>query len=93
MPTIARDPHNAKSSDHVMTRAEALAKLASVRHHCFVRGILGHRSHDRDLDQPAEDDSRQAFRIVNRLYVRLRDRLDGQSDATGSSRTRRRVAA
>lgn len=45
-----------------MDRQEALEKLISVRHHCFVRGVL------RD-----EGDFRMAFRDVNRLYVQLRD--------------------
>lgn len=45
-----------------MTRDEALTKLVSVRHHCFVRGVLND-----------ESGFREAFRDVNRLYVKLRD--------------------
>jgi hypothetical protein len=45
-----------------MTREEALAKLISVRHHCFVAGVLHY-----------EADYRDAFRTLNRLYVQLRD--------------------
>lgn len=44
-----------------MDREEALNKLISVRHHCFV----GWRGHD--------DSYRLAFRDLNRLYVELRD--------------------
>jgi hypothetical protein len=56
-----------------MSREEALAKLISVRHYCFLRGVLGKRSGDRKLDRPPEDDFRAAFREVNRLYVQLGD--------------------
>jgi hypothetical protein len=48
-------------------------KLISVRHYCFLRGVLGNRSFDRKRDVHPEDDFRQAFREVNRLYVNLRD--------------------
>jgi hypothetical protein len=48
-----------------MTRDDAIAKLISVRHYCFVRGVLGRLG--------GGDDFRQAFRTANRLYVALRD--------------------
>jgi hypothetical protein len=67
-----------------MIREEAIDKLVSVRHCCFVRGILG-RSKDADF--------RQAFLTVNRLYVRLRDSVKGLSDARIRSLARRRKAA
>lgn len=53
--------------------SDATAKLCSIRHHCFVRGILGQRN--RKNDQPPEDDFRQAFRTVNRLYVQARHNI------------------
>jgi hypothetical protein len=59
-----------------MTREDAFAKLTSVRHYCFVRGVLGSRSNKRDEDRPPEEDFRQAFRTVNRLYIRLRDNIE-----------------
>ena len=46
-----------------MTRDEALATLISVRHFCFLRGVLG-----------GENDFREAFRTLNRFYVALRTR-------------------
>lgn len=55
-----------------MNRDEALAMLIGARHHCFVRGVLGNRSFDRELDKKPEDDFRSAFRELNRLYVELR---------------------
>ena len=58
----------------------ATAKLlCSVRHFCFVRGILGDRKKG-GQNQPPEDDFRQAFRTVNRLYVQARRgiELEGQ---------------
>jgi hypothetical protein len=59
-----------------MTRLEAFAKLISVRHYCFVRGVMGSRSNKREEDQPPEEDFRQAFRTLNRLYNRLRDNIE-----------------
>ena len=47
-----------------MSREDVLAKLSSVRHYCFVRGLVGRK--------PCPD-FRQAFRTVNRLYVEVRD--------------------
>lgn len=47
-----------------MSRDEAIAKLISVRHHCFMLGVLG---------RSPLDDFRHAFRTINRLYVELRD--------------------
>jgi hypothetical protein len=66
-----------------MTRDEALAKLISVRHCCFVRGILG---------QAPDSDFRQALRTINRLYVEVRDRLEVQSDIRKAGARRRRSA-
>lgn len=48
-----------------MTRDDVIAKLISVRHHCFVRGVLGHG----DSRIGGDDAFRQAFRTVNRAYV------------------------
>jgi hypothetical protein len=69
-----------------MSREEAIAKLISVRHHCFVRGVLG---------QHADSAFRQAFRTVNRLYVEVRDNtaLEDQSGVGKVGATRRRRAA
>ena len=64
----------ADSGTDGMTRDEALAKLISIRHHCFVRGVLG---------RSAQDDFRQAFRTLNRFYVCLRDRPERHSDTNG----------
>jgi hypothetical protein len=41
----------------------AAEKLISIRHHCFVRGILARHP---------EGDFLAAFRDVNRLYVEIR---------------------
>lgn len=60
-----------------------LAKLISVRHHCFVRGVLGKKP---------DSDFRQAFRTVNRLYVEMRDRLDGNSGVSKPLVLRRKAA-
>jgi hypothetical protein len=57
--------------------SEALDKLISVRHYCFMRGVLGKRSKDKALDRPPEDDFRLAFRTLNRLYVQLMDQKGG----------------
>ena len=46
---------------------DALTKLMSIRHYCFLRGVVGNRK--KGHDEPAEDDFRQAFRTLNRLYV------------------------
>ena len=58
-----------------MTGDDVIAKLISVRHYCFARGVLGNRSNKRGEDQPPEKDFRQAFRRMNRVYVRLRDNI------------------
>jgi hypothetical protein len=51
-----------------VSRAEALAKLISIRHHCFLRGVLGCNG-----ERVGGDDSfRQAFRTVNRAYVKTK---------------------
>ena len=65
--------HRDSGTDGV-TREEALAKLISIRHHCFIRGALG---------RSAQDDFRQAFRTLNRVYVCMRDRPERHSDTNG----------
>jgi hypothetical protein len=77
-----------------VSRDEALAKLISMCHHCFVRGVLGRRSGDRKHDIPPQDDFRQAFRTMNRLYMEAkREALKGQRDISKPPATRRRRAA
>lgn len=73
---------------------EATAKLCSVRHYCFCAGILGDRKKG-GQNQPPEDDFRQAFRIVNRLYVQARHgiALEGQVYPHKSVGGKRRKAA
>ena len=61
-----------------MSNGEALAKLISVRHHCFVRGVLGR-----------EDCYRSAFRTLNRLYVELKGQTLRQDAQFGQSQPRR----
>jgi len=68
-----------------MTRAEAIDKLISVRHYCFVHGVLGKRSGDRAKDVPPDDDFRWAFRTLNRLYVDSKH----HSNATRGTRSER----
>lgn len=62
----------------------AAEKLCSIRHYCFVQGVL------RD-----QDDFRQAFRTVNRLYVQARHNIESNAQVyTGQKPvTRRRRAA
>ena len=48
---------------------QARDKLISVRHYCFVRGVL--RSTP-DSQPGRDEDFRQAFRTLNRLYVELK---------------------
>ena len=74
-----------------MSRDEALAKLISVRHHCFVRGVIGKNAERIGGD----DDFRQAFRTVNRLYVQVKREiaLQAKRDAQKRPTTRRRRAA
>ena len=69
-----------------MTRAQAVEKLISVRHYCFVRGVLERFG--------GGDDFRQAFRAVNRLYVELRDGVEEKAVRSAPRRgaTRRREA-
>lgn len=62
-----------------MTRDNAIVKLISVRHYCFVRGVLGSRSKKRGEDHPPEEDFRQAFRTTDRLYVQLRDNIEPEA--------------
>jgi hypothetical protein len=75
-----------------MSRDDVLAKLVSVRHYCFVRGVLGQGS---GRDSGGDGDFRQAFRTANRLYVEVRDGigLKGQRDAQRPPATRCRRAA
>jgi hypothetical protein len=64
---------------------DALARLCSIRHHCFVRGVLG---------KNPDPDFRQAFRTMNRLYVEVkREALKGQSDVSKRPSERRKRAA
>lgn len=63
-----------------MSRDDALARLISIRHHCFMRGIYGRKP---------VDDFRQAFRTLNRLYVELERHPEGSKRAA----LRRRRAA
>jgi len=42
---------------------DAVDRLISVRHHCFLKGVVG-RSPDGDF--------RMAFRDLNRLYVEVK---------------------
>lgn len=67
-----------------MSHDEVLAKLISVRHHCFSSGILG-RSKDADF--------RQAFLTVNRLYVCLRDNVKAMPDTRKPTVLQRKRAA
>jgi hypothetical protein len=62
-----------------MTRDNAIAKLISVRHHCFARGVLGRRP---------QDDFRQAFRTVNQRDVQLLDEIAPESVRKGRKRLR-----
>lgn len=75
-----------------MTRDEALAKVISVRHHCFARGILGRGA---DRDSGGDEDFRQAFRTVNRAYVEVRYGIASNAlrDTQKRPATRRREAA
>jgi hypothetical protein len=63
-------------------RYEALAKLISVRHHCFVLGVLKRG--------PMWQSYRQAFRVVNRLCIELRDAPEGQKPHTKRHSAKRR---
>jgi hypothetical protein len=64
---------------------EAAAKVCSVRHYCFVRGVIG---------KNPDADFRQAFRTLNRLYVAaLRGALEGQRSISKPPATSRRKAA
>jgi hypothetical protein len=62
----------------------AIEKLISVRHYCFVRGVLGHDAWRQSY--------RQAFRTLNRLYVELRDAREGQKPREERLATRRKAA-
>lgn len=69
----------------------ALEKLISMRHYCFVRGVLG-RGADRSFG--GDDDFRQAFRTLNRLYVEARySALKGRREAKKPPATRRSCSA
>ncbi len=58
-----------------MNRAEAIEKLISVRHHCFLRGVLD-----------CQDGFNAAFRDLNRLYVALKCQI---APPAASSRARK----
>ena len=70
---------------------EARAKLCSIRHYCFVRGVVG-KNADRI---GGDDDFRQAFRIVNRLYFEVQREiaLHARRETQKPSTTQRRRAA
>lgn len=57
-----------------MTSDDVLAKLISVRHHCFTLGVLGRG--------PFWQSYRWGFRTVNRLYVESRDAREGAKPHT-----------
>jgi len=65
-----------------MNREETLGQLVSIRHHCFVRGIVDN-----------ESDFRMAFRDVNRAYVTLRDEKPGVAIRCGGRPRKYRTAA
>lgn len=72
-----------------MNRDDATAKLISVRHYCFGRGVLGNRQ--KGHNERPEDDFLQSFRTANRLYIELRDNIARRSTHMGAQR--RRAAA
>ena len=74
----------------MMTSRETLDKLISIRHYCFLRGVLGKRSFDRSKDQKPEDDFRLAFRTLNRLYVEARDGLGSRVAVRGERKRKGR---
>ena len=86
--TFAAQMHG---SDSLETREKALAKLISVRHCCFVRGVIGKGANRVGGD----DDFRQAFRTVNRLYgeVQREIALQAKCDTQKPPATRRGRAA
>ena len=57
----------------ILSPSMALEKLMSVRHYCFLRGIVGNRRKDSPNQYHPEDDFKLAFRTLNRLYVQIRD--------------------
>jgi hypothetical protein len=85
-PNVKPAPNERQACDGLkgatMTRVEALSTLISVRHHCFARGIIGKRRRDRTEDKPPEDDFRQAFRTLNRLYIEVDGSLEWHSGTT-----------
>ena len=58
-----------------MNHDEALDKLISIRHYCFYRGVL-YKFLDGNPDiagyNGQNEDFRQVFRTLNRLYVTLK---------------------
>lgn len=82
---------NIRFQNPAMSRDEGLAKLISIRHYCYQRGVIG-RGGKR---AGGEEDFRQSFRLLNRLYVELRDGLDlkGQRGAQKRVALQRRRAA
>jgi hypothetical protein len=59
-----------------MNMEQAIEKLISVRHYCFVRGIAGRKP---------ESDFRMAFRDLNRLYVEVKRQSERSKPATTQS--------
>ena len=53
---------------------DALTQLMSVRHYCFHRGVLGNQK--KGHNEAPEQDFREAFRTLNRLYVQMRDKTE-----------------
>jgi hypothetical protein len=71
---------------------DALSKLSSVRHYCFIRGVLGKfpgGEIDPEHRNGSTGDFLIAFRTLNRLFVDLK----GQSESRRPPATRRRNAA
>ena len=74
--------NSSENEANLIADMEAREKLISVRHYCFVAGILNRG--------PFWESYRQAFRTVNRLYVELRDAREGQKPHTGKPATQRK---
>lgn len=55
-----------------MTPDQIKEKLISVRHNCFIRGVLGSGSKKHGTYVAPQDDFRQAFRTVNSAYNSLK---------------------
>jgi hypothetical protein len=57
----------------MITAKEAADKLISARHYCFARGVLRGTA---DSQAGRDEDFRQAFRTLNRLYVEVKRSLE-----------------